>query len=224
LVNLFTQGLARLRPWGKLRYQGKVLANTLCGSIKQLPSNPLIMTSSFRAPLGPLMLCSLAALASCAAPPAISTRTKTAAPALCKSIIVLAPPAVYVGTDKGMAGGVELQFIAQGLLTQVSTRLNEAGNDTSTTRLPSFGSNLRQEISLRHSASGVSHALVITAKRVTLSSGIPREVEVEAVLLDAGNFERQWEFEYVDRHASGDAVPKTSQALIKALRESGFVK
>jgi hypothetical protein len=121
-------------------------------------------------------------------------------------------------------GGTELQVIAQGLLIQVSTRLNEAGNNTSTTRLPPFSSNLRQEISLRHSASGVSHALVITAKRVTLSSGIPREIEVEAVLLDANNFERQWEFEYVDRHASGDAVPKTSQALIKALRESGFVK
>ena len=65
---------------------------------------------------------------------------------------------------------------------------------------------------------------MITAKRAVLSSGIPLEIEVEAVLLDATTFERQWEFEYVDRHASGNAVPKTTQALIKVLRESGFVK
>ena len=44
------------------------------------------------------------------------------------------------------------------------------------------------------------------------------------IYLVNGYGERQWEFEYVDRHASGDPVPKTSQALIKALRESGFVK
>ncbi len=167
------------------------------------------------------------AMAPTAAPaeaPLVTARTLTPTPALCKSIIVLSPPTFYLlGQPQGHAPGWEQSWHVRALLTQVSTALNEAGNNTGTTA-PTLLGNLVQEIKLRHASTGVSHALVIATKPAVSARGMPDELGFEARRRDAATLNPVWEFNYRDKQRAEGALHRAVQALTRSLRTSGFVR
>jgi len=162
----------------------------------------------------------------CATAPTTSVRMHTQRPTLVKSMFVMTPPGVYRDESPQAltSAGFSLQGVAQGLTTQISTKLNEAGNSTSTTLITGPAGTLRSIILERHKASGITEALVIKTKRASFANGLVRSIEIEAELYDARTVELLWEFSYENKNAGGGIVPDITQAVIESLRKSGFVR
>jgi hypothetical protein len=156
----------------------------------------------------------------CATGPAIVARAHVEQPALVASLFVIAPPAFYVA-KKGGHGGFDLQFYAQSLVSGVSRRLNEAGNNTSTTLNPTLGMDLRAIVTERARYSGVTEVLLLAPKKATYRGPVMVSLEAEAKLYDARTFKLLWEFSYDSKNGGGRGF---DGEVIKALRASGFVK
>lgn len=162
----------------------------------------------------------------CANAPTTSVRMHTQRPTLAQNMFVMTPPGVYRDENAQAltSAGFSLQGIAQALTTQISTKLNEAGNSTSTTLVTGPSSSLRSIVLERHKATGITEALVVKTKRASFAQGMVRSIEVEVELYDARTFTLLWEYRYENKNAGGGIIPDITQAVIKALRESGFVK
>jgi hypothetical protein len=169
----------------------------------------------------------LAAVASgCVSPPTTYSRTIAARPAPVKNLFVITPPALYHGTGTGAgaaSAGLDMERIAQVLITMLSTRLNEAGNNTSTTLVSRPGRSLVDVVAERHKASGVSEALVVSPRRATFAGGVVRSIEVEAKLYDAASMALLWEYKYETQYAASTITLDVVQDIIKSLRGGGFV-
>ena len=169
----------------------------------------------------------LAAVASgCVSPPTTFSRTIAAKPAPVKNLFVMTPPALYHGAGisaPAISAGFDLERIAQGLITVLSTRLNEAGNNTSTTLVSRPGRSLADLVAERHKASGVSEALVVSPRRATFAGGMVRSIEVEAKLYDAASMALLWEYKYDTQHAANTITLDIVQDIVKSLRAGGFV-
>jgi hypothetical protein len=162
----------------------------------------------------------------CASPPTVSSRTIAARPAPVKNLFVMTPPAIYHGAGAGvgaLSAGFDMEQLAQGLITVLSRRLNEAGNNTATTLVSRPGRSLADLVAERHKASGVSEALVVAPRRATFAGGIVRSLEVEAKLYDAASMTLLWEYKYETRFAANTITLDVVQDIIKSLRAGGFV-
>jgi hypothetical protein len=167
-----------------------------------------------------------AVAAACASPPTTLSRTIAARPAPVKNLFVITPPALYHGTGTGVgaaSAGLDLEQFAQGMVTVLSRRLNEAGNNTATTLVSRPGRSLADLVAERHKASGVSEALVVVPRKATFASGIVRSLEVEAKLYDAATMALLWEYKYATQHAANTITMDVVQDIIKSLRAGGFV-
>ena len=166
-------------------------------------------------------------LAGCAVGPATGARLHTQRPALSQNMFVMTPPVIYVEETAGASasGGVaSLHFTAEMLANQISTRLNNAGNNTGTTLATGTGNSLRNIVLERHKATGITEALVVNPRRASFAGGLVRAIEVEAQLYDAKTFTLLWDFTYENKKAGPAIIPEICDALIGALRQSGFVK
>lgn len=121
------------------------------------------------------------------------------------------------------AGTLLVQDLVQSLAEQISRRLNEGGNNTSTSLAPTPGGSTQELVRQRRRATGVSEALVISARQVRMRGALPVSIELEAKLYDAATLDVLWDYSFAGR-VDGRAVPEITESVISALRKDGFVR
>jgi hypothetical protein len=172
-----------------------------------------------------LIFLAVFSIVGCASNKQTTAKTYTSRPLEVKSMFIFAPPAIFLGVDARYgSGSYELEGFAHKLSSQISIKLNEAGNETSTTTPSRPNETFVDIIRQRNQATGVSHALLISATKGAFDAGILRHVEVVASLYDARTLELLWQTTYRDPVGGWDAIPKAAQAIANSLRESGIAK
>lgn len=166
----------------------------------------------------------VAAASGCATAPTTTSRALTTTPTPVRNLFVMTPPAIYHGVGPRPAlGGMDLEMFAQSLITVLSVQLNEAGQNSATTLVTKPGRSLRELVAERNKGSGVTEALVVSAKRATFASGSVRSIEVEAKLYNAASMAVLWEYTYQTQHAPNTITLDLARDIMKSLKASGFL-